>query len=204
MKSTQFPILIVLVLSIVIVVLVILTIARPSLFQPDIFVQGSQELSLPEGAKARFGIRDIHGVAYSPDSSRLAVASSIGILIHDAQTGEELRRLKGHRAEVYSVAFSPEGTTLASGSGDDTIRLWDAAAGEHKQTLKGHTTTVYGHSGSVSIVWHSVLMAARLQVGVRTPPSVCGMSPQAFTSKRSRGIPQKLGTSPLARMALPW
>ena len=157
MKSTKFSILISLVLSIAIVVLVILTIARPSLFQPDIFVQDTPELSLPEGAKARFGKPDIHGtggrdiheVAYAPDGNRLAVASSIGVFIYNPQTSEELHSLKGHRAEVYSVAFSPDGNMLASGAEDDTVRLWDAVTGEHKRTLIGHTSTVYGHTGSV-------------------------------------------------------
>ena len=68
----------------------------------------------------------IYEVAYAPDGSRLAAASSIGISIRDTQTGEELNLLKGHRTEVYSVAFSPDGTTLASGSAGQTIRLWDA------------------------------------------------------------------------------
>ena len=52
--------------------------------------------------------------------------------------------LRGHRGTVYGVAFSPDGTTLASGSGDSTIRLWDAVTGEHKITLEGHRGTVYG------------------------------------------------------------
>ena len=94
MKSTQFPILIVLVLSIVVTVLVLLTIFRPALFQPDIFVQDSPESSLPEGAKTRLGKGEIYQIAYAPDSSRLAVASSIGISICDARTGEELNLLK--------------------------------------------------------------------------------------------------------------
>lgn len=94
MKSTQFSILIVLVLSIAVTVLVLLTIFRPDLFQPDIFVQDSPELSLPEGAKTRLGKGEIYQIAYAPDSSRLAVASSIGISICDARTGEELNLLK--------------------------------------------------------------------------------------------------------------
>jgi WD40 repeat protein len=40
-------------------------------------------------------------------------------------TGEELVRLPGHSDYVYSLAFSPDGKTLVSSSGDTTLRLWD-------------------------------------------------------------------------------
>jgi WD40 repeat protein len=36
-----------------------------------------------------------------------------------------LAYLGGHNGSVYSVHFSPDGTKLASGSGDNTIKIWD-------------------------------------------------------------------------------
>jgi WD40 repeat protein len=51
-------------------------------------------------------------------------------------------KLKGHTDGVQSVAFSPEGTTLASGGSDSTIRIWNVQTGELLRTIKGQTYTV--------------------------------------------------------------
>jgi Tol biopolymer transport system component len=45
----------------------------------------------------------------------------------------------GHAECVWCVAFSPDGKRLASGSGDNTVKVWDARTGETMQTLQGHT-----------------------------------------------------------------
>ncbi|MDE0017771.1 MAG: dockerin type I domain-containing protein [Candidatus Poribacteria bacterium] len=97
---------------------------------PNTFAQDSPQWHLPEGAKARLGKGTIGEIAYSPDGTRLAVASSIGIWIYDAQTGEELDLFVGHTGEVSSIAYSPDGNTLASGSSDGTVLLWDIAPAE--------------------------------------------------------------------------
>jgi WD40 repeat protein len=52
-------------------------------------------------------------------------------------------RLTGHLADVYIVAFSPDGTRLASGSADATVRLWDVANSSFVQ-LDGHKRGVRG------------------------------------------------------------
>src|SRR5262249_47892399 len=50
--------------------------------------------------------------------------------------------LKGHRDFVSSVAYSPDGRTLASGSKDWTVKLWDAKTGQELVSLKGHANSV--------------------------------------------------------------
>ena len=55
-------------------------------------------------------------------------------------------KVVGHTSQVYSLAFKPNSYLLASGSGDDTIRIWDVRDINnlrHVRTLRGHTDRVY-------------------------------------------------------------
>jgi WD40 repeat protein len=52
------------------------------------------------------------------------------------------RNRMAHDSYVDSVAFSPDGKTLASGSWDHTIKLWDVQTGKEQATLKGHNSAV--------------------------------------------------------------
>ncbi len=61
-----------------------------------------------------------------------------------ATTGPSKAIFEGHTDYVSSVAFNPDGQTLASASRDGTIRLWDPHTAQPKTLLIGHTETVNG------------------------------------------------------------
>ncbi len=48
----------------------------------------------------------------------------------------------GHTDNVHSIAFSPDGKLIASGSRDEIVLLWDMATGEPKRAFTGHTDVV--------------------------------------------------------------
>ena len=94
----------------------------------------------------------VYSMAFSPDGGTIAIGSGYGIAgasehvntIHlwHTVTGEQTLTFTGHTDVVTSIAFSPDGETLASGSADNVIRLWDANSGAHIETLTGHTSSV--------------------------------------------------------------
>ena len=122
-----------------------------SIFTPVLIAQSQDHsrVNLPDGAIARLGkggvsYRD-RGIAFSPDGRRLAVATSMGVWLYDAETFDEIALLTGHKEEVTVVAFSPDGTKLASASGFHflgTLKLWAVETGQNIDTFqaKGGST----------------------------------------------------------------
>lgn len=64
------------------------------------------------------------------------------IRVWDVATGQREMTLAGHTGWIADLAFSPDGSTLASASTDGSVRLWEAATGHQKMTLTGHTDQV--------------------------------------------------------------
>ncbi len=91
----------------------------------------------PDGAQAT-------ALAASPDGKQIASGLGAKVLVWDAATGALLRTLEGHRRQVAALAYSPDGTTLASGGWDGAVVLWDVKSGDKQRTLSGHKRDVGG------------------------------------------------------------
>lgn len=114
------------------------------------------------------------GVVYSPDGKKLMSGSldgTIRLINVDAKTSNsplDLLRslnkkatLKGHTDQILTIALSPNGNTLASGSSDKTIRLWDTQTKKTKAILQGHTERV----STVSFSPDGLILASGCQDG---------------------------------------
>lgn len=86
-----------------------------------------------------------YSVAFSPDSKQIVTSSYVGhpeAELMDINSGKSLVRFRGHTALILSVALSPDGKTLATGSHDNTAKLWDVTSGQEILTLSGHTQQI--------------------------------------------------------------
>ncbi len=99
--------------------------------------QDNTQVGLPEGAIARFGKGGINVMQFSPDGTRLAVGTTIGVWLYDVEDGKGMVLPPGNVRYFNSLAFSTDGKILASGGVINTsIQLWDTDTGSILSSIK--------------------------------------------------------------------
>ena len=79
-------------------------------------------------------------MALSPNGELLVTGIDQDVVFWQTDEGRSFSILSGHKAWVMAVTFSPDGKILASGSNDETIRLWNVETGQCLKTLRGHNS----------------------------------------------------------------
>jgi len=103
--------------------------------------------NLSAGTKERFYLannRSVDQVEFTPDNKSLILGcKDRQIRVWRFLDTPDLKRsLAGHQKEAWALTFSPDGSLLASGSDDHTIKLWDVDSERELLTLTGHSQTV--------------------------------------------------------------
>jgi len=138
----------------------------------------SQEVQVAKGLPTEWGtcLRTVSldGRAFDLSYQNNAIAVVVDgrdIIILNAITGSQTAVLSGHEGPVFSVAYSPDGISLVSGSLDNTVKLWDAQTGGVVKTFYGHTKCVSSVSVSADCAriasgsWDETLRLWDIQTG---------------------------------------
>jgi len=133
---------------------------------------GKQTIKIWHPASARLvrgwrsGKGTVYKLAFSRDGKHVASAHLVheyNVRLWDVANGDLVAALPGHRQQGRAVAFSPDGTLLASGGGDGFVRLWDLDQRSCRKVLKGHT----GSLDDVAFSPDGTLLASAGGDGVR-------------------------------------
>jgi RNA polymerase sigma factor (sigma-70 family) len=104
----------------------------------------------------------VKAVSFSPDGKTLAAGGSLAegmLYLWDAGSGKELRRFRATQGPGFSeagwlsaLAFSPDGKTLATASGEQVVRVWEVSTGREVRSFKGARALAFSPDGTLLAV----------------------------------------------------
>lgn len=92
-------------------------------------------------------------LAVALSNDRIVAGVGHNVNVFDVETRRQIASMKGHTNMVWTVALSPDGRRIASGSMDNTIRIWDFQIGKPTLKLEGHTRYVHSVAFSPNGRW---------------------------------------------------
>jgi WD40 repeat protein/serine/threonine protein kinase len=85
----------------------------------------------------------LYDVAFSPRGGVAAASQDGGVYLFDQPGGRLGRVLRDHRDQVFSLAYAPDGATLAAGAWDGKLRIWSVADGRQLLALRAHRGAIW-------------------------------------------------------------
>ncbi|GAA3246747.1 NB-ARC domain-containing protein [Dactylosporangium siamense] len=133
----------------------------------------------------------VRAIAWAPQERCLAAAGQ-HVTVWDTDTGERRHTLIAHKEPVRALAFASDGSWLATGGQDGTVRIWDVSTGACRHALTGHTHWVTalatgpggtwlastGYDGTIRI-WDPVAGTPMAAIRVDSPLVACAWLPGA-------------------------
>ena len=151
---------------------------------PGELIRDSSTLALPEGARSWALPGTIVGeIAYSPADNRLAVATSMGILLYQTNPLEQQARIFVDSG-ISSLAWSPDGTMLTAGTQGSVVRTWDVARGQELSSFKAGTNPVWDMAWSPNGQRLAIVVDGKVQVRDPATGEVL-VSPELFNTYSS-------------------
>lgn len=131
---------------------------------------------------------------------RVMVGDSTNVLITDAESGEILQSLGGHRDYGFACDWAPDGWTVATGFQDKSVRIWDARKWKSTHTGKGSPVAVLrmAESGARSLRFSPLGSGKRVLVAAEEADVINVIDAQTFVTQQKIEVFGEIGGTAFA------